>query len=108
MALCHVKSQDEDEEEDEEEEGSCDNGNQMPEGTATSSLPAARPLKLTDPNAAAARVSNGGAATSSAQRTTPAKKMKKLYKPSYEGKRPDAEDAGFALFHDKHGRDCQD
>jgi hypothetical protein len=36
-----------------------------------------------------------------------ARRRKKLYKPTFDGEAPAAEDGGFSLFTDKNGRDCR-
>jgi hypothetical protein len=100
--------------EDEEEEckGEGQGGNNsscdLTNDAATEALAASEtlPLAVTDPNAADASGLNTASA-SGPQRITPAKKMKRLYNPAFDGKAPDPEDAGFALFHDKQGRDCR-
>ena len=95
--------------EDEEEEQVGTNGStDLTKDAAAETFSANKtlPLAVTDPNAADA----SGVTTASAsntQRITPAKKMKKLYNPAFDGKAPDPDDAGFALFHDKQGRDCR-
>jgi hypothetical protein len=59
------------------------------------------PLAVKDLNSA------GESRLSIVTASDPQRKLKKLYKPAFVGKAPDPEDAGFALFHDKQGRDCR-